>query len=141
MTQSELDPELIMAYKATHFDVRMAKPFTLEIGKHSPILANWHRIFRVSSSAFITAQNPFGKKLTSSENENRINQLKSEMKESYLTVVNGYGYDPIRVWGKEDSCLVYGITLEEAKAVGKKYEQNAIVWCDSDAIPQLILLR
>ena len=30
--------------------------------------------------------------------------------------------------------------LEEAKVLGCRYEQNAVVWCGVDAVPQLILL-
>jgi hypothetical protein len=36
--------------------------------------------------------------------------------------------------------LALGITKEEALWLGKKYEQNAILWCDADFTPQLILL-
>jgi hypothetical protein len=34
-----------------------------------------------------------------------------------------------------------GLSLEAAKALGKKYDQNAVVWCGPDAIPELVLLR
>jgi hypothetical protein len=37
--------------------------------------------------------------------------------------------------------LVFGLTLEAAKAMGRTLEQNAIVWSAADAIPRLILLR
>lgn len=33
------------------------------------------------------------------------------------------------------------ISLEAAKELGARYEQNAIVWAGADAMPQLILLR
>ena len=37
--------------------------------------------------------------------------------------------------------LIFGISEEQASEIGKDFEQNAIVWCDKDAIPQLLLLK
>jgi len=34
-----------------------------------------------------------------------------------------------------------GISQGDAEAMGRKYGQNAIVWAEDDAVPQLILLR
>ncbi len=34
-----------------------------------------------------------------------------------------------------------GLPLEEARALGNEFEQNAIVWSGPDAVPKLILLR
>jgi len=36
---------------------------------------------------------------------------------------------------------VYGLTLEAAKTLGSRLEQNAFVCNGADAVPQLILLR
>jgi hypothetical protein len=33
------------------------------------------------------------------------------------------------------------MSLEAAKKLAAQLEQNAILWCDADATPQLILLR
>jgi hypothetical protein len=41
----------------------------------------------------------------------------------------------------EASYLIFGLTLEAAKALRTRLEQNAIVWTGADAVPQLILLR
>lgn len=141
MTKSLLAPELINAYLATQFHVCATKSFILEIGKLSADLVALSETLGMASSTFITAYNPYSKALSAIENEVRNEQLKSEIKELGLTIVYGYGQDPLGKWDKEDSYLVFGLTLEEAKAVGNKYGQNAIVWCGADSIPQLILLR
>lgn len=138
---SQLDSQLIDAYQKTLFHVRMAKPFILEINKQSPELLRWHRIFDVKASAFITAFNPLGIRLSDQENEYRNSLLLSDVKAIYKTVVKGFGQDSLGEWPGEDSFLIYGPSLDEAKEIGNKYEQNAIVWCGSDAVPQLILLR
>ena len=43
-------------------------------------------------------------------------------------------------WPGEDSFLVLGISLEAVKTLGRRFGQNAVLWCDATAIPQLILL-
>jgi len=58
-----------------------------------------------------------------------------------LKFLDGFGQDPAGKWTEEESFLVLGISLEAAKKLGNQFEQNAIVWSDSDAVPQLIMLR
>lgn len=41
----------------------------------------------------------------------------------------------------EPSFLLFGLPLETARPLGKKLDQNAIVWFGGDAVPELILLR
>ncbi len=41
----------------------------------------------------------------------------------------------------EASFLILDIDKNTASDIGKQFEQNAIVWCTSDAVPELILLR
>jgi hypothetical protein len=36
---------------------------------------------------------------------------------------------------------VPGLTRTAAQQLGRQFEQNAIIWADADAIPELILLR
>ena len=64
-----------------------------------------------------------------------------EFKRSEYHVVNGLGSDPTDQWEGEPSFFVMGISLPEAKIFGRKYRQNAIVWCDASCIPVLITLR
>jgi hypothetical protein len=51
------------------------------------------------------------------------------------------GQHPNNQWPDEPSFLVFGLSLEEAKKLGESLGQNANVWSDSDALPQMILLR
>jgi hypothetical protein len=75
------------------------------------------------------------------ENRTRLNELKSDKSLQDFELVEGLGQHPINSWEGEESFLVLGISLAKASEVGRKYDQNAIVWIDTDAIPQLILLR
>ena len=51
----------------------------------------------------------------------------------------GLGKDPD--WLGEASYLFFGLALKASRVLGNKLHQNAIVWYDSDAKPQLVLLR
>jgi hypothetical protein len=75
------------------------------------------------------------------ENRTRLHELKSDKSLQDFELVEGLGQHPTNAWEGEESFLVLGISLAKASEVGRKYNQNAIVWIDTDAIPQLILLR
>jgi len=141
MDKTSIEPELIKTYLSTHYHICVARPFFLEIGKKSPMLSFWHKIFGVNCSAFITAHNRFDRNLTSHENKLRHRQLKADMELAYCPVVDGYSQDLLCERDKVEYSLIFGISLKESKVVGNKYSQNAIVWCEEDLIPQLILLR
>jgi hypothetical protein len=56
-------------------------------------------------------------------------------------MIEGAGYDPRGTWPEEKSFLVLGLDLETSRALGREFNQNAIVWAGTDAIPRLVLLR
>jgi hypothetical protein len=138
---SSLPTSLIEAYTSADYTVLAAKRFVLNIGHKSDGLEDLYRRLGVQTSAFITAFNPYSKALTLEENITRNEALKNELDEIAWAVIKGYGQDPEELWEKEDSFLAIGITKEVAIKLGNKYEQNAILWCDADFIPELILLK
>ena len=140
-TKSVLDQDLISAYEVTNFHVQSEPAFTLNVGKVSEELKALFKQNNVTSAAFITAWNPYSKSLSDKENQSRNEQLKHELNIRSLKFLDGFGQDPLGQWSGEDSFLVLGIELEASKKLGIQFEQNAIVWTDKDAIPQLILLR
>ena len=75
------------------------------------------------------------------ENSNLQKQLDEEIKFRGLNSIPGEGKHPIGDWPGESSFLIFDLSLESAKTLGRKFNQNAVVWCNQDAIPQLILLR
>lgn len=58
-----------------------------------------------------------------------------------MKFIDGFGQDPEGKWSREESFLVLSIGVEAAKKLGNQFEQNAIVWVDSNAILKLIFLR
>ena len=140
-SNSTIDRSTIQAFLETHYLVRGDAPMTLQCGVFNPALAELHKASRVESSAFITACNPFSQLVDDMINANRQVDLAQKLRDNNLTFVDGIGQHPSGPWLGEPSYLVLGLSLEASKNLGISYEQNAIIWCGPDAVPQLILLR
>lgn len=113
---------------------------TLRVDERNEALAALHKEAGVESSAFVTAWNPYSQKHGDDLNGRRQKELADELGKLSLRVIEGVGKHPVDKWG-EPSFLVLGISLEAARELGARYEQNAIVWAGTDAMPQLISLR
>jgi len=141
LTSSKIDPSTIDAYLQTDYCVAGNTPLILRIGIPNDSLAMLYKKHRADSAAFITACNPYSRDIGETANAERQANLRAELTRRNLPVLEGVGKHPSGSWPEEPSYLVLSVSLEEAKAIGEKYEQNAIVWCGADAIPELILLR
>jgi hypothetical protein len=127
---SAIDPPTLQAYLETDYRVHGEPGFTLRVGRASAELLAAHKRRRTDCSAFLTACNPFSQPLDAAANAARQAALAKELSGRSLAFLPG-----------EDSFLVFGLTLEAAKALGMRLEQNGLVWSGADAVPQLILLR
>jgi hypothetical protein len=141
MVETELDPQLIRAYRETHYKVLAPEPFTLQVDQTSPELAALHRAHGVKCSAFITASNPYSQRLSDEQNQARQEEFRSELKRRSLQFYQGVGQNPSGDWPGEASFLVLGLSLEAAKVLGVKLEQNALIWSGADAVAELVVLR
>lgn len=137
---SEIDPAIV-GYRETEFRVYGMSPTTLKVGERSPALAGLHMAHGVDCSAFITACNPYSAVLDDAANADRQAELASELRRRRLHFVDGMGQHPSNGWRGEPSYLVFGLGIAAAKTLGKRFEQNAIVWSGSDAVPMLVLLK
>ena len=141
LTHTEISEVTIAAYKTTYFRVWIEDGFTIELGEINQQLVRLFAKIEVESAAFITAYNPFSRPTTEHENAAAQAELEAEIESLNLGIYPGQGEDPTGQWAAEASALVMGIGLEQAKMLGVKYHQNAIVWIGCDAKPQLLLLR
>lgn len=107
----------------------------------NPSLVVLHEAAHAESSAFSTACNPFSDACDDATNAQRQDALAQELTQLSLRFFDGIGQHPSNAWPGEPSFLVLGISLESARGLGERYEQNAIVWAGADAVPQLVLLR
>ena len=90
---------------------------------------------------YITAYNPESKVTSDQQNISANKSLYAEIQKKNAVFYEGIGLDPNSEWEGEPSFLVLGITFDEAKIIGKKFKQNAIVYFDRTCIPELILLK
>jgi hypothetical protein len=138
---SVIDPRTIQAYLETEYRVHGEPGFTLRVGKASADLLSAHRRQKADGSVFLTACNPFSEPLDGAANAARQAALAKELSSRGLAFQPGIGQHPSNSWPGEDSFLVFGMTLDAAKVLGARFEQNGFVWSGADAVPQLILLR
>lgn len=100
-----------------------------------------YQTHNVDCAAFITAFNPFSQELTTDENHRRQEVLAKDLTGRSLSFVEGVGQHPSGAWPGEPSFLVLGLELEVAKSLGQSVEQNAIIWCGANRVPNLVLLK
>jgi hypothetical protein len=140
-SESTLAPGLVQAYRETEYRVFGTELFRLSVGSASPELLALYQGHKVTCAAFITACNPLSQELPAHENQRRQDELAKELSQRSLNYLDGFGQHPSGRWPGEPSFLVLGLELEAAKSLGQSLEQNAIVWCGANAVPELILLR
>ena len=140
-TESLISPETIQAYRESYFRVFVDDVVVLKISEKNEKLVDLFKAHLTESCAFVTACNPLGELFSHEQNSVLQKQLEDEIKFRRLDYIPGEGKHPIGDWPGESSFLIFDLSLESAKTLGRKFNQNAIVWCNQDAIPQLILLR
>ncbi len=141
MAQTEIPIHKIEAYLDTHYRVGVGPDaLVLQVGQHSPALALLYEQNDCDCAVFITAFNPFGRKQADSANEDAHGRLREQLGGPSNRVIEGVGADPTEKW-KEKSYLAFGIDADAARELGRRFQQDAVVWIGKDAIPQLLLLR
>ena len=116
-------------------------PATLQVGVRCAALVALHEQYQTHCSAFITACNPHGMLLDTAVNERQQWLLCADILGLGLAAIPGTGEHPTGAWPAEPSYLVPGLARDIAQSLGRKFQQNAIIWTDVDAVPQLLLLR
>lgn len=138
---SSLQTELIEAYRKTDFRVLGSQNFTLRVDTVSEPLRRLFEEEGVRSAAFVTAWNPYSAPTAVDDNHRAQTALRQRLARDGYTTIDGFGIDPTSDWAGEDSVLILGMSLDQAKCLGDELKQNAIIWADEDAVPRLILLR
>jgi len=137
--------ELERAYRNTAYCVDGPQgPVRIRIDENSATLDALLAEYGVGSWVFITAWNPRSEEISIENNRLLNNSLRAELLGAGYRWLEGSGVADDRRWS-EESLLVFGLPLEVALALGRRYGQNAIVagtaggcavlhWCDeSDA--------
>lgn len=140
-SKTYIDAATVQAYLETEYRVLGGTPHVLRIGIVNSTLLALHKHYQVECSAFLTACNPYSQIVDDVKNHSRQRELADEVANRGLIYLPGIGQHPSNEWPGEESFLVLGLKLHEAKLLGEHFQQNAIVWCDATGMPELILLR
>lgn len=126
---NETRAELEKQYRqAVYVIIAGTSEMHFHVGKFSPEIDALLADYNAETFAFITAHNPRSKVLTHAENQVRQSALREILRAENLHFLEGYGADERELWERENSFLVFDIARERAVEIGRKYEQNAIVW-------------
>lgn len=139
--RSTLSTQLVEAYEAAEYCVDAGVSFVLRIGRPSAALARVLRRHGTAACAFITACNPEGQLLSAAENAARTLELEADLRRFSPLLLPASGVDPAGHWPEEPGFLVLGCAPAVIEVLGRRYRQNAVVLCQEDAVPRLLLLR
>ena len=131
-----LTPALIESYERALY--ALDSGMVLRVGVREPGLERLLENHGAAAAAFVTAANPRGEVQEPALNEAAMAALRSSLARPWLP---GEGRDPEGRWRAEPSVLVLGITRVDAEALGRRFEQNAIVFVEKGRAPELVLLR
>lgn len=139
---TQIHPDKVRAYLATAFRLgHTAQDIVLTIGQRSERLAALFAADGVDCGAFLTAFNPRGTIQPDAANAAGHAALAGLLHAQGVRAIEGSGGEEGTDWPSEKSWFALGLPLAPAKALGHRFDQDAIVWVGADAVPQLILLR
>ena len=96
-------------------------------------------IVPAASAAFLTAASPRSERRSEEENRRLTVALGQVLDAGGYRYLEGEGRDPRGAWPAEPSFLVLGIGRSEAVALARRFEQNALLWCEPGKPPELVL--
>lgn len=139
---SKIDKEKIIAFQKTIYTIEVGvEKISFSIGVRSNELKNIFRDKNEKTGIFITAFNPYGQIQNDDMNEVSNKKLLFDLQKLAKYVYLGQGADPTGNWPAEASFLALGVDIKTSKELGEKYHQDAIIWIEEDAVPELLLLR
>ena len=138
---SNIKQELLESYTEANYHVYANPSFILKIGQSSKELRKLLADLNVKFAAFITAFNPYSKELELIENRSRNKILEGKIKSLALYYIKGDGRCGDSGQVGEESFLVFGLSKKQAINLGMESQQNAIVVCEMNAKPSLLLLK
>jgi hypothetical protein len=96
-------------------------------GSSSVALDSILRKNRVAEWAYVTAYNPGSRLMSDEINKRAHEELRRIVSERRLICFDGHGVGPGGAWPPEASLLVLGLSIDQARALGRQFGQLAIV--------------
>lgn len=125
-------------YRAASYRVRLnGFEVIFRVDQPSASLASYLEQRKVRGAAFITAWNPLSEPQSPYFNDAQQEQLEAALLALGCHCVPGTG--GAEDW-YEEHYLALPISREMAEALGRRFEQNAILWIEPDGTPRLVML-
>lgn len=134
-------PGLEAAYRAARYIVHATPPLALAIGRPEPRLDALLQRTGAGTAALISAANPGSRRQADAANAQAHGALVQRLAEAGLPWLPATGSDPSGQWPDEPGVLALGIDIATAQRLATAFAQNAFVWCESGAAPQLTWTR
>lgn len=134
-----ISEELLNAYKTTTYTVAELG-LNIKIEVQNKPLKRFLAQQTVKTWAFITAWNPESQELSLAENRSRNQTLQQQLNSKGFSTFEGLGVPDKGDWTPEESLFILGVARQHAIDLGKKYEQNAIVFGEAGKIAELIVI-
>ncbi len=131
-----LDQRLVLAYLRTTYRVLMPR-FELRVGQHNAGFDLWLAEQQMHEFIFLTAWNPGSKPLPADENERRNRALEKELHRFAKQILPGVGIGDDKNYPPEAGFFALGISSAEAVALGRAFDQNALVFGCLGGLPEL----
>jgi len=134
-----LSPDLLAAYENADYVVFADPEVVLKIGEPSRRLDALLEQEGASTAAFVTAANPRSEPRSPGENAAALAKLDQVVAAAGYPWCAGEGREPDGSW-VEPSRLVIGIYRDHAQTLARLFGQNAIVFVEKGAAPELVVL-
>ena len=138
-------PELIQAYRKADYAVFAHRGSRAEIvfhvGEPNVDLDELLDGDDAATAAFICPGNRRGRKQSEQANADAFLEMNAALSKTSYRRHAAEGRDPEGEWPPEAAVLIAGIPRAEAEALGRRFEQNAIVFVERGRAPELVLLR
>ena len=137
-TQAQI-ASLQTAYEQAIYEVYNGEDtIRLSIGECCPELDRIISTEDCPGWAVITACNPYSQCLSEAENRQRHQKLLKYLSGLQFTSLSAVGKDKYDVWTPEQSLLIFGLNRPQAIAIGRKFQQNAIVYGELNQPAELL---
>jgi hypothetical protein len=128
------------AYERTSFWVFTSPTdrFVIRCGERSEALECLLAAAGARHWAYITACNPRSIPLSDEENARRMAALEDRVRQRGMRYLHGEGIGEGGEWPPERSILIVGVSQDEASAIARECEQNALV-CGISGEPAMLV--
>ena len=136
-----LEPSLLYAYRYTDYFINLgAEQLCVRVDEPCPALDSLLRACRCNSAALITADNPRSLLLTGEQNQQRRQQLDTELQQRQFISFQGFNRAQRGEWPDEQTRLVLGIAYVDAETLARQFEQNSFLFFEPQKAVQLCLV-